>query len=141
MKYFELLPKIFNGDFQIRNIFNKYILTFPLEDRYLYTKTMLDNDTLESVAFEEYSDAELYWVLVIINDIRDMIWDLPVPDEVLQTIAKQMTIDSEGSLDLIVYGENYDALQTENDEKRKIKVLKSDFINEFLSDVLKNKPE
>ena len=102
---------------------------------------MLDNDTLESVAFEEYSDAELYWVLVIINDIRDMIWDLPVPDEVLQTIAKQMTIDSEGSLDLIVYGENYDALQTENDEKRKIKVLKSDFINEFLSDVLKNKPE
>lgn len=141
MKYFELLPKMLNGDFQIRNIFNKYILTFPLEDRYLYTKTMLDNDTLESVAFDEYSDSELYWVLVIINDIRDMIWDLPVPDEVLQTIAKEMTINSEGFLDLVVYGENYDALQTENDEKRKIKVLKSDFVNEFLSDVLKNKPE
>jgi hypothetical protein len=52
-----------------------------------------------------------------------------------------MTIDSEGFLDLIVYGTNYDALQTENDNKRKIQVLKSDFVNEFLSDALKNKPE
>jgi hypothetical protein len=70
-----------------------------------------------------------------------MIWDLPVPDDVLQTIAKQMTIDTEGFLDLGVYGTNYDDLQSENDDKRKIKILKSDFVNEFLSDVLKNKPE
>ena len=43
--------------------------------------------------------------------------------------------------DLTVFGVNYDALQAENDEKRRLKVLKSDFVNEFLSDVLKNKPE
>jgi hypothetical protein len=141
MKYFRLLPIIDHGDFQVRNIFNKYILDDPIDDKYLFTKNLQDHETLESVAFDEYGDSELFWVLVIINDIRDMIFDLPLPDDVLQTIARQMTIDSEGFLDLIVYGTNYDALQTENDNKRKIQVLKSDFVNEFLSDALKNKPE
>jgi hypothetical protein len=141
MKYFRLLPIIDHGDFQVRNIFNKYILDDPIDDKYLFTKNLQDHETLESVAFDEYGDSELFWVLVIINDIRDMIFDLPLQDDVLQTIARQMTIDSEGFLDLIVYGTNYDALQTENDNKRKIQVLKSDFVNEFLSDALKNKPE
>ena len=141
MKYFELLPTMAHGDYEVRNIFNKFILTTPLEDKYLYTKTLGDHESLESVAFDEYADTSLYWVLVIINDIRDMIFDLPLPDDVLQTIARQMTIDEMGSLDLVVYGENYDALQAENDERRKIKVLKSDYVNEFLADVLKNKPE
>lgn len=141
MKYFTLLPIIFHGDFQVRDIFNKYILDAPIEDKFLFTKIIQDHETLESVAFDEYGDSELYWVLVIINDIRDMIFDMPLPDDVLQAIAKQMTIDSEGFLDLIVYGTNYDALQTENDDKRYIKVLKADFVNEFLSDALKNKPE
>ena len=141
MKYFRLLPIIDHGDFQVRNIFNKYILDDPIDDKYLFTKNLQDHETLESVAFDEYGDSELFWVLVIINDIRDMIFDLPLQDDVLQTIARQMTIDSEGFLDLIVYGTNYDALQTENDNKRTIQVLKSDFVNEFLSDALKNKPE
>jgi hypothetical protein len=141
MKYFDLMPTIKHGDFTVRNIFNKYILATALEDKYLYTKTLMEHETLESVAFDEYADAELFWVLVIINDIRDMIFDLPLPDAVLQTIARAMTIKSEGSLNLTVFGTNYDALQAENDEKRKIKVLKSEFVNEFLSDVLKNKPE
>lgn len=141
MNYFELLPIIANGDNTVRNIFNKYILSNPLKDEFLYTHLLTEGQTLEDVAFEEYSDSSLYWVLVIINDLRDMVFDLPLADDVLQTIAKQMTIDSEGSLDLIVYGTNYDALQAENDDKRAIKVLKSDFVNEFLSDVLKNKPE
>jgi hypothetical protein len=141
MKYFDLFPKMMHGDFQARNIFNKYILTTPLENKYLYTHTLLEHDTLESVAFEEYADSSLFWVLVIINDIRDMIFDLPLPDDVLQTIARQMTIDSAGFLDLTIFGDYYTALQVENDEKRKLKVLKSDFVNEFLSDILKNKPE
>jgi len=141
MKYFRLLPIIDHGDFQVRNIFNKYILDDPIDEKYLFNRLWQDQDSLEAMAFDEYGDAELYWVLVIINNIRDMIWDLPVPDDVLQTIAKQMTIDTEGFLDLVVYGTNYDALQAENDNKRAIKILKSDFVNEFLSDALKNKPE
>lgn len=141
MKYFDLLPIINHADNQVRNIFNKYILNFPLEEKFLYTKLLTEHETLWSIANEEYGDSELYWVLVIINDIRDIIFDLPLPDEVLQTIAKQMTIDEAGFLDLTIYGTNYDALQTENDTKRPIKVLKDTYINEFLSDVLKNKPE
>jgi hypothetical protein len=140
MDYFNLFPKMMHGDFQVRNIFNKYILTTPLEEKYLYIRILSEHDSLETVAFEEYADSSLFWVLVIINDIRDMVFDLPLPDDVLQTIAKAMTIASEGFLDLTVFGVNYDALQAENDEKRKIKVLKADFINEFLSNILKNKP-
>jgi hypothetical protein len=135
------MPTMASGDYTVRNIFNKFILTTPLEDKYLYSKTLLDHETLESVAFDEYADSELFWVLVIINDIRDMIFDLPLPDDVLQTIAKSMTITARGSLDLAYYGTTYDRLQTENDDKRKIKVLKAEYVNEFLSDVLKNKPE
>jgi hypothetical protein len=141
MKYFDLMPTMANGDYTVRNIFNKFVLTVPLEDKYLYTHTLLEHETLESVAFDEYADAELFWVLVIINDIRDMIFDLPLPDYVLQTIAKAMTISARGHLDLAFYATTYDSLQAENDDKRKIKVLQADFLNEFLSDVLKNKPE
>lgn len=141
MRYFELLPIINHGDFQVRNIFNKYILNFPLEEKYLYTKLLTENETLQSIANEEYGDSSLYWVLVIINNIRDIIFDLPLPDEVLQTIAKQMTIDDLGYLDLVTYGTNYDNLQSENDAKRPIKILKDTYINQFLSDVLKNRPE
>ncbi len=141
MKYFDLLPIISHGDFQVRDIYNKFILQYDIDEEYLYTHIMLEHETLESIAFDEYGDPELYWVLVIINDIRDMIFDLPLPDDVLQTIARQMTEDTEGYLDLVVYATNYDALQTENDEKRAIKVLKSDWVNDFLANALKNKPE
>ncbi len=141
MKYFELLPIIYHGDFQVRDIYNKYHLEDTIDEEYLYTHIMLEHETLESIAFDEYGDSELYWVLVIINDIRDMIFDLPLPDDVLQTIARQMTEDTEGYLDLEVFAANYDDLQTENDEKRPIKVLKSDWVNEFLANALKNKPE
>jgi hypothetical protein len=141
MKYFRLLEKIEHGEFEVRDIFKKYILDAPIDLKHLFTKTMMDHETLESVALDEYGDPELYWVLVIINDIRDVIFDLPLPDIAIQEIARAIATDDEGNLDIFEFSQAYDELQDEQDQKRKIKVLKSKFINVFLSDALKNKPE
>ena len=141
MKYFRLLKKIEHGEFQVRDIFKKYILDDPIDPKHLFTKTLQDHETLESVALAEYGDTELFWVLVIINDIRDMVFDLPLPDNTIQEIARAMATDENDQFDPFVFSQAYDELQDEQDAKRKIKVLKSAFINQFLSDDLKNKPE
>lgn len=141
MKYFRLLETIDHGEFQVRDIFKKYILDDPIDLKHLFTKTMRDHETLESVALDEYGDPELYWVLVIINDIRDMVFDMPLPDSAIQEIARAMATDENGQLDLFEFSLAYDQLQDEQNEKRKIKVLKSAFINQFLSDALRKKPE
>lgn len=139
MKYFRLLPTINYGDAVLRNIFNKYILTSPIENKYLFTRILNEHETLKDIAYDEYGDPELWWVLAIINDIRDIIFDLPLDDDTLQNIARDMATEN-GSLNTALYVEKYNQLQEENDNKRVLKILKSEFINQFLSDVLDSKP-
>ncbi len=141
MKYFRLIPKITHGELEVRDIFKKYILEVPIDPKFTYTKSLSDWETLESVANDEYNDPELYWVLVILNDIRDMIFDLPLPDSAIQEIARAMATDENDQLDLLAFSQAYDELQDEQNVKRKIRVLKGTFINKFLSDALSKKPE
>jgi hypothetical protein len=70
-----------------------------------------------------------------------MIFDLPLPDAAIQEIARAIATDDQGNLDVFEFSQAYDELLAEQDTKRKIKVLKSKFVNQFLSDALRNKPE
>ena len=139
MKYFKLLPVISYGNAELRNIFNKYVLQDAIEPKYLFTRLLSDNESLEDIAYDEYGDAELWWVLAIINDIRDVVFDLSIDEDSLQIIAREMST-TDGILDTILYIENYELLQAENDLKRNLKILKDEFINQFLSDILKARP-
>jgi hypothetical protein len=40
MKYFRLLEQITHGEFEVRDIFKKYILDDPIDLKHLFTKVM-----------------------------------------------------------------------------------------------------
>lgn len=135
MKYFDLLPKVLydNDLFSIRNLFYKFNFVEDIPIEYLYNYTIKDGESLETISFMEYNDPSLWWLLAIINDMRDIIFDMPLDSISLKKIATdQSTIDN--VLDLNLFSTNYDILEAENDNKRIIKILK----NKYLSDVLIN---
>lgn len=137
MQYFELLPIIvYDEIYNIRNLFYKYDFIEKIPDEYLFNYVLNDGETLETVSFDNYNDPIYWWLLAIINDIRDIIFGLPLTTESLQLIAiEQSTIDSE--LDLELFSTNYDILETENDLKRNIKILKPQFLNEILTNIIR----
>ena len=135
MNFFKLLPQITYDGVLIRNLFFKYYLITNIPDKYLATYNIKDGETLESIAEFIYGDTELWWVIAFINQIEDVIFDLPISQTAIQAMAKdQSTIN--GVLDMSLFSSTFDKLETENDAKRVIKVVKVDHLNRVLSDII-----
>lgn len=55
-----------------------------------YKYQLQDGDTPEIVAFKEYGDATLHWIICMINDLSDPLFDLPLTPIALESkILKQ----------------------------------------------------
>jgi len=138
MEYFDLLPKIAYSteEFNIRNLFYKFDFIQTIPSKYLYSYRMTDGENLETIAFKVYDDPVLWWLLAIINNITDIIFELPLTSEILQKIAiDQSTID--GVFDIELFSDNYDILEQENDQKRLIKVLKPQYLKEVIVNLVR----
>jgi hypothetical protein len=99
MQYFRALPKTLYGfDFAnespkaATNIFARF-RTKPevLNNAYAYYKYQLeDGDTPEVVAFQQYGDPTLHWIICLINDLKDPQFDFPLSASELENkIIKQ----------------------------------------------------
>lgn len=141
MDLFELVPKIeYNNTHEIRNLFHKYYLKTEIDDKFLFSYRITQNESLESIAYDQYDDTSLWWILAIINDIRDPLFELPLSESVIQAAAKdQATIDD--VLDVELYAEIYDDLDAENNDKRVIKVVKPEFMNAVLAEIIRDAEE
>jgi hypothetical protein len=141
MDLFELVPKIeYNNTHEVRNIFYKYYLKTAIDEKFLFSYRVSQNESLESIAYDQYSDSSLWWIIAIINDIRDPLFELPLSESVIQNAARdQATID--GELDVELYVEIYDDLDEENDNKRVIKVVKPEFMSTVLAEIIKDAEE
>ena len=137
MEFFELLPTIIYDaeEFNIKNLFYRFDFLVPIPDKYMYNYTLVDGEDLETVAFKIYDDPLLWWLLALINNITDIIFDLPLTTEIIQHIARDQS-EVEGVLDLELFSENYDILEEENDQKRIIKVLKTEYLKEVLVNII-----
>jgi hypothetical protein len=138
MEYFDLLPKIkySTEEFDIRNLFYKFDFIQTIPSKYLYSYRIADGENLETIAFEIYNDPVLWWLLAIINNITDVVFELPLSSEILQKIARdQSTIDD--VLDMELFSTNYDILEIENDQKRLIKVLKPQYLKEVIVNLIR----
>ena len=136
MKFFKLLPKINYEEYKIRNLFYKFYFLIDIPNKYLYQYIIKDNENLESISFDIYNDSAYWWLLAIINDIRDIIFDLPLDVITLQKIATSES-SPEGVLDLNLFSIAYDILEIENDLKRNIKILKPEFLNTVIGNIIK----
>lgn len=139
MKYFTLLPKIEYANAIITNLFYTYQLVSDIDPIYLFDYRVKSGETLESIAYAQYDNARLWWVLALINDIHDVVFDFVIDDALLREDAEnQATTD--GVLDHDKFLEIYETLSDQNEAKRDIKILSLEYLNTFLTDIVELSP-
>ena len=138
MKITEIIPDVEygNGQYKFKNLFYKYHLATAIEEKYLQVYKITDGETLEDISNELYGDPEHFWTIIIVNDMLDPIFDLPLPEESIQEIARDMS-EVDGVVDDTLYATNYDTLTEENDQKRNIKVIRPAFLSSFLTEMIR----
>lgn len=138
MKIQDIIPDVEydGGQYKFKNVFYKYNLATDIEDKYLQVYQITDGQALEDISYELYDDPVYFWTIIIINNILDPIFDLPLPEESIQEIARDQSTTN-GVLDIAEYSTNYDTMTAENDAKRNIKVIKPDYLSAFLTEMIR----
>ena len=136
MKYFDLIPNVTFDDGTVAKNLNYKFKLQTLSDDYVMTYRIKDGECLESICKDLYDDASLWWVLSTINDIRDVIFDLPITEETIQRFTKDMSTEN-NVLNMTAFAENYDMLVAENDEKRTIKVIKPNLMQQIVKQIIR----
>lgn len=98
---------------------------------------------LDTLSYIIYDDISYYWTIVLVNNIQDLFFDLPISQEELKALTKeQLTSEAEdlgyssSEIDSYILNNYYDRfvkLETENDEKRKIRVVRPEMLAKFIS--------
>ena len=129
------------------------------------TNTMLydtydvkNGETPESIAFKLYDDAELHWIVMLVNNITDRFHDWPLseaqflnfvnekysnPDAIHHYEIEQESGDTSIKINIGTSNAdyptataitNYEYEQEEQDNKRKIRLLDHSFIDSFVDE-------
>jgi len=122
------------------------------------TYDIKNGETPESIAFKLYGDAELHWVVMLINDITDRFHDWPLseaqflnfvndkysnPNAIHHYEIEQESGDTSIKIDIGTSNSdyplataitNYEHEQEQQDVKRKIKLLDPSFIDDFVDE-------
>lgn len=150
MQHFENLPTI---DFtpldlslptaKLKNLF--YTLNIIIQDQnYIELYVISGTKRLDNISYELYDTTDHWWILAKINNITDIIYDLPVDEEVLQRIAldrtlaqdEYTTIEDIGAM--AYYLTQFEALVEENDSKRQINIIKPSYMGLVITEIVKS---
>lgn len=146
MNYFENLPSIeysFTDVDQLvkmRNIFNYLDLSFISTS---VTKLYRINGTsrLDLISHELYGTADYWWIIALLNNIQDIIFDLPVDEALLREIASRKMLEVYNTIldsgALSYFNTVFDTLVLENDAKRKILVIDRSYIGRVITEIMK----
>jgi hypothetical protein len=148
MEHFENLPTITyspsNSDItaEMKNLF--FTLDLTVQDNNSVQLYVIEGvKRLDNISYELYNSTEHWWIIAKLNNITDIIFDLPISEDILQKIALDRTLDQEsfdsiddpGALDY--YIEQFEELVLENDNKRQISVIKPSYMNNILTEIIK----
>jgi len=126
MKYFsKLLEKRTTDDeIEIYNLLRSVRVDQILNDKYLIDYTIKDGDSPEQIAHNVYGNIDLWWIPLVVNNIKDRFYEFPMNDRVLRDYYTY----------LVGLGETptYSDMVTENNAKRNIKIIDPKFISGFL---------
>jgi|TARA_R110000796_G_scaffold3038_5_gene11725 hypothetical protein len=122
---------------------------------------VLGNETPESLAFDFYGNAELHWVLLLVNDIFDRYHDWPMntnqfqafvsdkydnPDDVHHYEISQSSGDTDVTINIgddntdypsATLITNFEYEEKEQDKKRQIKILSAAYLPNFIKEYQK----
>ena len=164
--YFSQFPTIpydskGTGEFKdVKNILRRVGIRSKVKtNTMLYdTYDVKNGETPESIAFKLYDDAELHWVIMLINNITDRFHDWPLseehflnfvnekysnPDSIHHYEIEQESGDTSIKINIGTSNAdyptataitNYEYEQEEQDNKRKIRLLDPSFIDDFIDE-------
>ena len=138
MNITEIIPDIeySNSQYKFKNVFYKYFLRTPIEEKYLQVYRLSDNESLEDVSYNMYGDTSYFWTIMIVNNFVDPIFDIALSESAIQEMAKDLS-KIDGVLDSALYFSTYEELSEQNDAKRTIKVVKTEYLNKFLTELIR----
>ena len=159
--YFKNFPQIvysLDGNvsgFPVTDVFRRVkaetqrLLTAAAYDEY----DIKDGETPEILAHKFYSNSELHWVILIANDIIDPRWDWPLTQSQLNNyITGKYGVGNENAIKYYVTADNAELVvhssyagaklpitntnyeEQQNDAKRRIKIVKTQFLPNFIND-------
>ncbi len=158
MEYFTFFPKTIFNDKSITDITIRLDFLNKIKNNiYLYEFIQVrDDQKPEDVALQYYSDPSLYWIVLFANEIIDPYHDWVMSEERLHEFAKRIygtnalqdihhyesTEDHDlgkgewvNSTDInAVPVSNLTYEQTLNEEKRKIKLIKNQYISQIVAE-------
>ena len=164
--YFSQFPTIpydskGTGEFKdVKNILRRVGIRAKVKtNTMLYdTYDVKNGETPESIAFKLYDDAELHWVVMLVNNITDRFHDWPLseaqflnfvnekysnPDDIHHYEIEQESGDTSIKINIGTSNAdyptataitNYEYEQEEQDNKRKIRLLDPSFIDDFIDE-------
>ena len=123
-----------------------------------YNYDVKNGETPESLAFKLYGDAELHWVIMLLNDITDRYHDWPMTEAQFSQFVQdkydnvdgthhyeisQSSGDTSIKIDVGTSNTNYPSAtlitnyeyeQSQQDSKRKIRLLDPSFVADFVEE-------
>lgn len=170
MSYFQRFNYVLYPNFEyggnyliLKNITSRVIKSIPIVDdnSIFYNYVMSDGERIEDVAYNIYGRADLYWVLMLVNNRYDRFYDFVLSSEELTefiiekygslsgaatTYKYYIFIDAIGDYietTLLSYNEwtdpkkvvsNYDNEIIQNESKRTLSILQKNYVDGFVDD-------
>ena len=164
--YFKQFPTIpydskGTGEFKdVKNLLRRVGIRAKVKSNTMLYDTydVKNGETPESIAFKLYDDAELHWIVMLVNNITDRFHDWPLseaqflnfvnekysnPNAIHHYEIEQESGDTSIKIDIGTSNSdyplataitNYEYEQEEQDNKRKIRLLDPSFIDTFVNE-------
>lgn len=130
MFYFNSLPIInYSGD-TMRDIFKRIVIKSELDNDWFDVYRMNEEETLHDVSYKLYNTINYWWLLCLINNIRDYHYDAVIPTEILQKLAQDLQVLELTSLKDYILIPRYAEIEMINNYDVRGTILDKYFLNE-----------
>jgi hypothetical protein len=130
--YFSFFPNVTIGNTVIKDIFNSININniFLNNPDYFDIYHVKDGEHIEDLADRWYSDKSLFWIIMIVNEYKDILYDYPLQQKDLSNLAQKI-FDEQDPITL-TYDQIFQQLYEDNEIKKDIKYLKPQYLDKFI---------
>ena len=134
-----LTDKIFYDGIEVTDIFKrfKFLDKFKGDIRFYHDFYIPDNMSPEHIAFLAYESTDWWWLVLLFNEILDPFFDWPLSYMETETWAKKLIPDWETNPS--EYFAKIEEIETANNTKRKIKLLRATYLNVVVKNIRESK--
>lgn len=91
MLYFKNLPTTTYDGNNVVNIFKRISISSTISEDLLKYYRMSEHETLFTVCSKFYDDPSIWWIIALVNDVNDVLFDFPVKEEIINKMALRGT--------------------------------------------------